>query len=64
MDGGFVLRKVRSLKQWLLHGLLVAKNAAGGLVVKESGELEEKGIIDGWLGFLVRLVNVSTPIPI
>jgi hypothetical protein len=39
--------------------LLVSEETADRLVVKEFGELEEKGVVDGWLGLLIGLSCVS-----
>ena len=56
----FILGEVRGLNQRLLNSLLVSKDTADRLVVEKFGELEENGIVDGWLGLLVGLSCVST----
>jgi hypothetical protein len=51
LESGLVFGEVVGLEKGLFDGLLVAENAADGLVVEELGELEEHGVVEGGLGF-------------
>ena len=59
LQSHFILRQIRCLDQRLLNSLLVSEETADRLVVEEFGELEEKGVVDGWLGLLIGLSCVS-----
>jgi hypothetical protein len=59
LQSRFILRQIRCLHQRLLNSLLVSEDTADRLVVEEFGELEEQGVVDGWLGLLIGLSCVS-----
>jgi hypothetical protein len=55
LNGGLILGELRSLNQRLINELFLVENAAHGLVVKELGKLEQKGVVERRRGFRVGL---------
>lgn len=59
LDGSLLFGKIRRIQERLIEQLLLAEDAADRLIVSKLGQLEQKGVKDGGLGFLIGLLLLA-----